>query len=241
MKRVLLLAGTAEARALARGLKNDVRFSVIASFAGATSAPAGLGVETRTGGFGGRAGLARFIGAEGIELLVDATHPFAVQMKASAAAQIIPVCHVIRPAWQPEAGDNWIGCASLADAAAKLPADARAFLALGQRHLDAFQDHPANLWVRSVEAAGAETAMNRLVGNPGSVDEETALLTHHGFTHLVCRNSGGKAGYSKIEAARRLALPVLMIRRPEQPEGTLLETVGAALEWCRARSGQDGG
>jgi len=236
MRRVLLLAGTVEARVIANGLKGDARFSVIASFAGATSAPAGLGVETRTGGFGGRAGLARFIAAEGVDLLVDATHPFAAHMKLNAAAQGIPVCHVIRPAWQPAAGDNWIGCATLADAAAKLPADARAFLALGQRHLDAFQDHPADLWVRSVEPSKDNASMNWITASPGSADEENDLFTRHGFTHLVCRNSGGQAGYGKIEAARRLNLPVLMVQRPEPPDGAIVETVEAALEWCRAKS-----
>ena len=233
MKRVLLLAGTAEARAIARGLKDYDRFSVFASFAGATSAPARLGVETRTGGFGGRAGLARFIAAEGIDLLVDATHPFAAQIKANAAAQGIPVCHVIRPAWQPAAGDNWIGCASLADAAAKLTADERAFLALGQRHLDAFQDHPADLWVRSVEPSKDNESMNWITASPGSADEEVELFTRHGFTHLVCRNSGGPSGYGKIEAARRLNLPVLMVRRPEQPDGIVVRSGAEAVDWCK--------
>lgn len=241
MTHVLLLAGTGEARAVARALRESGGFDVIASFAGATSAPADMAVRTRSGGFGGADGLTRFVQAERIDLLIDATHPFAAQMKANAAAQAIPVCHIIRPAWRPVAGDHWINCASLQDAVRQLPAQARAFLALGQRHLSAFEGHPAELWVRSVEASNTGTAMNWIIGSPGSAEDEAALFTEHDFTHLVCRNSGGNAGYGKIEAARQLGLPVLMVQRPAQPVGTIVETAEAALRWCKSMSEQDGG
>jgi precorrin-6A/cobalt-precorrin-6A reductase len=232
MKRILLLAGTGEARAIASTLKSDDRFDVIASYAGATSAPANLGIETRTGGFGGADGLASFVRDQGIDLLVDATHPFAVQMKTHAASLPVPVLHVVRPAWEAVRGDRWIDCTDLEDAAARLPAASRAFLALGQRHLEAFRIHPAMKWVRSVENDDTDTRFHWIVGSPGTVDKEHELLLGHRITHLVSRNAGGTAGYAKIEAARHLGLPVLMVARPQSPSGEQVATAEEAIRWC---------
>lgn len=242
MKRVLLLAGTGEARAIARALKDDGRFEVIASYAGATSTPADLGVETRRGGFGGAAGLEGFIEDRSIDLLVDATHPFAARMKSNAAAQKIERLHVIRRPWNRHLHDRWISCTDLDTAARRLPADARAFLALGHRHLAAFQDHKASVWVRSIEPqpdheGGRGDNFHWITGSPGSSDEETALFQACRFTHLVCRNSGGDSGYGKIEAARRLNLPVLMIERPPPPAGSIVATPAQAIDWCLRHAG----
>ncbi|WP_416898817.1 MAG: precorrin-6A/cobalt-precorrin-6A reductase [Minwuia sp.] len=259
--KVLLLAGTAEARAIATGLSQDGRFKVIASLAGATETPADLGVETQSGGFGGAGGLRDFIAARGIDLLVDATHPFAAQMKAHASAQAIPVLHVIRPAWTPRPG--WTVCGSLAEAARALPADARAFLALGQRHLQAFADHPAQMLVRSVDApspavapgldpgASAQTGRQGprvkpedsrrvarftfIKGHPGTVAEETGLMRRHRITHLVCRNSGGRSGQTKLDAAAQLGVRTIVIDRPPPPPGEIVPTAEAALDWCLRR------
>lgn len=235
MRRILLLAGTGEARAIAAALSGDPDFEVIASLAGATGRPGDLGVETRTGGFGGAAGLADFVRARGIDRIVDATHPFAAQMKRHAAAQTVPVLHVIRSAWAPVGGDQWIGCASLAEAAAALPSDAQAFLALGQRHLTPFRAHPATMWVRSVDAPVNRGPFRWITGSPGDLAHETELLKRHAITHLVCRNSGGSAGYAKLEAARCPGLPVLMIGRPEPPKGKIVAAAEEAVAWCSSR------
>lgn len=251
MKHLLLLAGTAEARAIAAALRD--RFRVTASLAGATARPADLGVSTRTGGFGGAAGLRDFIRREGVDLLIDATHPFAAGMKANAAAQSVPVLHVIRPPWRPGPGDNWTMVPDLEAAARALPADARAFLALGARHLDAFHSHPADMLVRSVDAPpapdaiapsplkgneGAPAGSTFIQGAPGTVTEETALLRERRITHLVCRNSGGPAGRAKLEAARALGLPVIMADRPAPPGGESVETADDAVRWALARGGR---
>jgi len=55
-----------------------------------------------------------------------------------------------------------------------------------------------------------------VIGLPGAAaGEEAALLTKHRVTHIVCRNSGGSGAYAKIEAARALGLPVIMVNRQE--------------------------
>lgn len=234
MKRLLLLAGTAEARQIAAALRD--RFEVIASLAGATSRPSDLGVPTRTGGFGGAEGLRRHVETEGTDLLIDATHPFAAQMKANAAAQAIPRLHVIRPPWSAAPDEAWTVVPDLEAAARALPADARAFLALGGRHLDAFRGHPAAMVVRSIDApTGDDFTFVR--GAPGSVAEETALLRGRRISHLVCRNSGGTAGRAKLDAARALGLTAIVVGRPAPPPGEIVETAEAAVRWALARAG----
>ena len=58
---ILLLAGTAEARALAERLGEIPGLKVTASLAGVTSNPALIAAETRRGGFGGAEGLAEYL------------------------------------------------------------------------------------------------------------------------------------------------------------------------------------
>ncbi len=48
---------------------------------------------------------------------------------------------------------------------------------------------------------------------------------------MVSKNSGGNATYAKIEAARTLALPVVMIARPNKPAGHILTDVEQAVAW----------
>ena len=248
MTRVLLLAGTTEARRIAGALVADGSFHVIASLAGTTSSPVQIGHAMRTGGFGGAEGLANYIAGQRIDLLVDATHPFATRMKASAAAQSVPVLHVIRPAWDAQPGDRWHPVADLPAAALALPHESRAFLALGRRHLTAFQavQNQAK-YVRSIEAApvtphddrparAGNGAFTFIQAPPGDAVAEQRMLHDLGITHLVCRNSGGPAGYGKIAAARALGLPVIMVVRPAPPSGNIVETAKMAVIWCRRLS-----
>ena len=55
MKRLLLLAGAGEARAVAKGLA-DVGAAAVASLEGSARFLSGLALPTRHGGFGGAAG-----------------------------------------------------------------------------------------------------------------------------------------------------------------------------------------
>ena len=82
---ILILGGTAEARALAAALADRLAFAVTLSLAGRTAAPAPQPVPVRSGGFGGAEGLARYLRDERIEVLIDATHPYAAAISANAA------------------------------------------------------------------------------------------------------------------------------------------------------------
>lgn len=238
---ILILGGTAEAAALAgRLLAGRPGCRIVTSLAGRTSNPKALPGEIRVGGFGGADGLATWIRDNQVSTLIDATHPFAeaISANAAAAAEATGVaCYVLRrPAWQPSAEDRWIDVPHLEAAVAAIPAGATAFLALGKQHVSAFAARTDCRFVlRMVEppkaalAFDAEIVLGRPAENP---DVEAALFQRYGIDCLVCRNSGGSAGYAKIVAARQLGLPVVMIARPPA-RGEAFDTVEALLAALR--------
>lgn len=241
---VLLLAGSGEARQLASVLA-ERKVSVVASLAGATRTPLALGVETRVGGFGGVDGLRAYLREARVRAVVDATHPFAAQMTAHAAAACAAegVAHLVvqRPGWQAAPGDCWHWVDGLAEAAALIPEAACVFLGTGRQSLAAL----ANLAPRRVLARVIDPPTGPfpfaggrfVVGTPPfSMAEEMAFFTAEGIDWLVVKNAGGAASFSKLEAARELGLPVVIQRRPGLPEGVMrVGTVADAVAWLEAR------
>jgi precorrin-6A/cobalt-precorrin-6A reductase len=248
LRNLLLLGGTGEALRLARELHGHGRVRCISSLAGRTEVPQKPPGDLRIGGFGGVEGLTDYLSTEKIDLVLDATHPFAAQMARHAheACKLlgIPRAKLVRPAWVAAPGDRWSMMPSIAAAAVFLrfhPAQ-RIFLTLGRQDLGAFvplgdQDNPHGIarWflTRSVDPPGEGSALPKgellLARGPFTPDDEKALMQQHRIDLLVTRNSGGLA--AKIAAAAELHIPVLMIERPPLPPGELLDSVGGALSW----------
>lgn len=235
---VLLLAGTAEAGALDRALANDPRWRVTVSLAGVTRQAKGFAAAVRSGGFGGAEGLAAYLREERIDVVVNATHPFAARMSRTVSQvtgdMALPMVRLLRRPWSPPTGARWIPAADLPDAARLLPTDATGFLALGQRHLAAFHGHPARLVVRTLQAPpdGLLPDARWIIAPPGtSPEEEGRLLAETRTTHLVARNSGGDAGWAKIAAAAQTGLPVIMVARPASPTPQVAQTIPEVLAW----------
>lgn len=219
---MLILGGTAEATALAEQLVARGDVTVVTSLAGRTAHPVLPPGEVRIGGFGGAAGLAAYIRDNGVTRLIDATHPFARRISENAiqaAAETgITLEHLVRPGWERQRGDRWQEVSALEEAAQVLPAGATVFLALGRQYLDAFAARSDCRFVIRMVDAPAEPlpfADSVLILGKPSADpvREAELFAAHGVTHLVCRNSGGAAGYGKIAAARQMGIPVIMIGR----------------------------
>lgn len=222
---ILILGGTREAAALAAELiAAQPDWRVITSLAGRTKEPAPLAGEVQSGGFGGADGLAAYLRAEGITRLIDATHPFARRISANARAAAeatgVPLEVRTRQPWTRELGDNWIEVASLEQARDSIPAKARVLLALGSQHIGLFAARAdVHFVVRMVDAPAEPLPLSDhelVIGRPGDAVAEAALLKAHRITHIVCRNSGGAGAYAKIEAARMMGIPVIMLQRPEQ-------------------------
>ncbi|NEI72668.1 cobalt-precorrin-6A reductase [Rhizobium lusitanum] len=237
--RILILGGTTEARALAATLAPRADLDVVLSLAGRTADPAAQPVPIRSGGFGGAEGLARYLRDEAIDLVVDATHPFAARISANAA-RATAECDVAafalrRPAWVPVEGDDWLPVHSVSQAVTALGnAPLRVFLATGRQ--DAHQANAAphhHYWVRSVDPVEPPLTVPHVDyihgRGPFRLEDELDLLRRHGIDVVVAKNSGGDATYAKIEAARRLGIRIIMIERAETAGLPVVETVKAAL------------
>ena len=220
---VLILGGTREAaRIAAEFVRDHPDWRIITSLAGRTKEPKPVAGEIRSGGFGGPEGLADYLRAERVTRLVDATHPFASRISRNArqAARAAGVRLEIRmrPPWKKQDGDRWIEVATLEDACDAIPPHARVLLALGSQHIALFASRAdVHFIVRMVDPPETPLPLPDhvlVIGLPGqTADEEVALLSDHAITHIVCRNSGGDGAYAKIEAARRLAVPVILLNR----------------------------
>ena len=229
--RVLILGGTREARELALILVAG-GLDVITSLAGITAGPVLPEGAVRRGGFGGVDGLVRYLLDDRIAAIVDATHPFALQMSgnAAAAARIarIPLLRVERPAWISQPGDMWIIVQSATEAAAIVPAGARAFLAIGGKEMGVFFGRDGISGVaRMIEPFRGPVHPEWTIilqRPPFELENEMKLLLHHRVTHLVTKNSGGSDTSAKLDAARRLGLPVVMIARPAKLKGMVFAT-----------------
>jgi precorrin-6A/cobalt-precorrin-6A reductase len=220
--RVLVLGGTSEASVLATLIAERRDIEAIMSFAGRTKAPIAPPIPLRSGGFGGAEGLALYLEAERIDVVVDATHPFAEQISrnAKAAAQRcdIPLVILSRPPWTRDATDRWIGVPDMASAAAALGrVSRRVFLAIGRLQIAAFEAAPQHFYlIRSIEPVTPSLPRHRVIEARGPFDAEAEerLLRDEMIEIVVTKNSGSAAVFGKIIAARRLGLPVVMVERP---------------------------
>ncbi|MER8372996.1 cobalt-precorrin-6A reductase [Mesorhizobium sp. M1406] len=237
MKKVLILGGTTEARQLAGKLAARADCSVTLSLAGRTESPVAQGVPVRSGGFGGADGLAAYLRETGVDLMIDATHPYAAQISANAAqaarAAGVPILALRRPGWEIVEGDRWTQVDTVGDAVQALgPAPRRVFLALGRQEVAAFEAASQHHYlVRSVDPVEPRLAVPDarylLARGPFREPDERALLEEHRIDVIVSKNSGGEATYGKIAAARALGIEVIMIRRPDLPDVPSAQTVEA--------------
>ncbi len=245
MARVLILGGTGDAAELAAKVSVIPGVEVITSLAGRTRQPSAPLGTVRVGGFGGSTGLAAYLCEQNIDLLIDATHPFAAQISwnaATAAAEVgIPHLMLVRPAWEKVAGDNWIEVESVEAAAKAIPATAkRVFLTIGRQQLAPFATL-AETWflMRSIDPPAPDTATPNgkllLDRGPFSLEQERQLLREYQINAIVSKNSGGDATYAKIIAARELGIPVVMVHRLAMPLGEQVADVDSAVAWLAER------
>ena len=239
--RLLILGGTTEASALGRRLAGRCDVAPVLSLAGRTRNPRAPPIPFRIGGFGGVAGLRDYLVGERVQVVVDATHPFAAQMSRHAAEACgvlgVPLAALTRPAWTPLAGDRWTCVADMESAVDALGARPRnVFLTVGALQLAAFACAPQHRYiVRTIDPPDADIgpALHRLIlaRGPFGVVEEIALMRDEGIDVLVTKNSGGAATAAKIEAARALGIEVVMVERPAPEDVPCFHAVDDLLAW----------
>ena len=217
MKRILLLGGVTEALAIARTLGPEHIYSL----AGVGRVPTDLTCQVRVGGYGGAEGLAQFVRDEGISLILDATHPYAAQISRNAAeaAQLsgVPCWALRRPAWQPQAGDDWREVSDWASLIEALKPFKRPLFTLGReqlQHLDEIP--PEQFWtLRALDVyPGNERCEVIGARGPFLIEDERVLFERRGIDVLISKNSGSTATEPKLEVARELGVTVLVLKRP---------------------------
>ncbi len=229
-----MLGGTGEARRLAEALARRPELRVVTSLAGRVSSPHHPPGEVRIGGFDGVEGLAAWLRVERVDAVVDATHPFAARITVSAAeataALGVPLLVLQRPGWREAEGDDWRWVDSVADAAELLPsAGTRALLTVGRQELDPFTGLD-RMWLLARSIEQPTVPIRAVLGRgPFTVENELALFREHAIDVLVTKDSGGDD--AKLVAARRLGVPVVIVRRPPQPAATVVSTVDQAANW----------
>lgn len=220
MKRILLLGGVAEALAIARTLGPEHVYSL----AGVGRVPTDLRCQVRVGGYGGAEGLAAYLRTEGISLLVDATHPYAAQISANAAlaAQLAGIeCWALRrPAWHPLPGDDWRDVDDWSELIHALAAFHRPLFTLGREPLQHLHEIPPHQhWTLRALDAYLGNERCEIIGarGPFRLEEERVLFASRRIDVLVSKNSGGGATEPKLQVAREMGLPVLILARPGLP------------------------
>jgi precorrin-6A/cobalt-precorrin-6A reductase len=245
MVRALILGGTSEAHSLADAVAG-AGFEATYSYAGRTRAPPDQKLPIRVGGFGGATGLAEYIHRKAITHVVDATHPFAAEISrnaviacATTGAELIAL---EREPWVKAPGDNWIEVADIASAVMALPVErARVFLAIGRQHIAPFGAKPQHAYtLRFVDSPDgplplpdAEVIVSR---GPFALAGELEMMRSRRIEWIVARNSGGNGARAKIDAARELGLPVVMLKRPELPDRKRTESVAEVMQWLGHRT-----
>jgi len=237
---ILVLGGTAEARELA-GALHAAGVPVTSSLAGRVSRPRLPAGEVRVGGFGGPDALARWLREQGVVAVVDATHPFAERISASAARACpqagVPLLRLQRPGWSERPGDRWQWVDDLDAAATAIrPLGERVLLTTGRQGLAAFADvRDAWFLVRCVEQPDPPLPPRHqllLDRGPYTLDGELALIDEHRIDVLISKDSGGDHTAAKLRAARERGLPVIVVRRSPRPRVASVATVADALVWA---------
>lgn len=262
MLRVLILGGTGNAAELTARINNITGIEAIASLAGRTREPVAPVGNVRVGGFGGVMGLVEYLQHQKIDVLIDATHPFANHISwnaAAAATQVgIPRLLVNRPPWEKQPGDIWIEVKNNTEAAAVLENQAlknqalehqlfkhqikRVFLTIGRQEISAFS-HLQKMWflMRMIDPPVADVVippgLMLLDRGPFTLEDEREILTKYNIDTIVSKNSGGNATYPKIIAAREMGIKVVMVKRPPVPPGEQVADVESAVKWLLEKVG----
>ncbi|MEM7195453.1 MAG: precorrin-6A/cobalt-precorrin-6A reductase [Pseudomonadota bacterium] len=222
---ILLLGGIAESKALAKRLieRGD---RVIYSIVGLVRTPS-LDCEVRTGGFSregvdGVDGMAEFCSQRNIELIVDASHPYAedISAHAMAAASVagIECWRYLRPGWNADNYAGWYSVSSMDELWPLLSTFRRPFFTIGASALDyTDQRLPQQHWIvrtaQSMPQVEGVTQVNRI--GPFYYDDEISLMAEYAVDAVVSKDSGCQRVAAKLDAARDRKLPVFIITRPE--------------------------
>ena len=230
--RILILGGTAEARALAGRLGRARSTFAVTLVARRPHRRSPRRKPCRCGSAASAAPRAspRYLRDERIDVLIDATHPYAAAISANAAQRRrqrrrVKLLALRRPPWTQDrrrrldrgrrrrgrGGALW----ARRRAACSSRSAARSFSPSPPRRSTIISSAAS---IRSIRRSRCRTRPTSPRAGR-SARPRTARCSNATASRLVvAKNSGGDATYGKIAAARALGLPVIMLKRPALPE-----------------------
>ncbi len=229
MKRVIF-AGTSEGRTLCEQLSRAGQKATVcvATEYGRAVLPEMPGITVHTGRMTAEQ-MTDFL--RNTELVVDATHPYAVEVsrnirQACTAAQ----CRYIRLLRPKTRAEGAVRVSSAAEAAAFLVGtEGAVLLTVGSKELHEFTavpDYTERLWPRVLPAAasmeicrdlGFPAAHIIMMQGPFSEELNIALLHTSGAKWLVTKDTGAAGGLpEKLAAAEKCGCRVVLIDRPQE-------------------------
>ncbi|GFN23775.1 precorrin-6A reductase [Thermanaeromonas sp. C210] len=241
---ILVLAGTADASQVIGVLKSEgyrVAASVVTEYGARLARQAGADL-VRTGPLG-QEELANYLKRHGIVAVIDATHPFAVNITENAReacrALGLPYFRYRRPEVRLPSYPNLLPASSFEEAAVLAARGQVIFLTIGTRHLECFTDAPAlkgkRLVVRVLPEEDSLARCRRLgiwprdivaIQGPLSYELNRALYRQYQADVVVTKESGSTGGVEeKVRAALDLGLTVVVVRRPSESGGLPLEEI----------------
>ena len=235
---ILLFGGTSEGRELAEWLSGE-GFGLtlcVATEYGASLVPELPGLEVHTGRLD-RSGMEQLLAGGGFDRVVDATHPYAVEvtenLRAAAEAAGVPYLRLLR---QSGGEDGCHKAASLAEAAELLTGlPGNVLLTTGSKELAPFAvpGLVERCYPRVLPMADSLDRCLKLgfppkniicMQGPFSRELNVALLRQYHIRTLVTKDSGGYGGFwEKAEAAREAGCALLVVERPRAETGLTLE------------------
>ncbi|MDA7430737.1 precorrin-6A/cobalt-precorrin-6A reductase [Primorskyibacter aestuariivivens] len=232
-QKVLIIGGSAEARALAARLKGNAAVMLPAPERLAQNWP----VPVVPALLSQEALMARL--GYGVRVLVDASHPCDRESSQIAyevaRARDIPLFRIERAAWRPTRQDHWSFPRDEAAAARLVAPGERVLLATGRQSLSRLKGlSRAYVYARQISDHDDRFPLPRgrfLKGSaPFTVAQEVALMRRLRIDWIILRNAGGTGGWPKLEAARKLGVQVAMLPRPALPPARVVGDVSSALK-----------
>lgn len=249
---ILLLGGTAETRNAAEALAAAGRRVLVST---ATDIPLTIGRRDGIVRHIGRldaAAMTELIRRENIRVLIDVTHPYATQVRATAAkvarAVGVPYLTYVRPSAFVDSKDMCLAGGHAAAAQAAVVRRQPTLLTIGSRHVAVYAQAGEQAGVPMVarvlphadsiaacRAAGIPEERIVTGRGPFSVEENRQHIRRFGIGTLVAKDSGKAGGFhAKQDAARMEGCLLVVVARPDLPPATpcatLDELVAAALQ-----------
>ena len=237
---ILILVGTGDGLQLAKELGLHAEFNIYIFVDNRSRLRSDLKVAGEISTLRNEDFFHRFLIENGIESLIDASHPFDKEStelcKRVSKLADIKLTHFLRPPWIPTIDDNWTSVRTLDEAAKTIPDGSNVFIATGRIGLEKFSKLTSSkLFIRRLGNVKMHCPLDNgkfIYGDPPfSLKDEISLFRSLKIDVLIIKNVGGEGSFAKVEAARAMNISVIMIERPQKSWVNGIDTIPGIFKW----------